>query len=85
MAIKLIIPGRKDPVIRAAIIAFLTLSLLVIAVFSYFYVKYDRLIAERFSQPVFASSARIYAGPDVVRARIQLEAAVPPPVVVKTA
>lgn len=67
MAIKFIIPGRKDPVIRAAIIAFLTLSLIVAAFFTFFYVKYDRIIAKRFSEPVFSSSAKIYGGPQVVR------------------
>src|SRR5713101_6974495 len=32
-------------------------------VFSYYYVKYDRIIARRFEGPVFASAAKIYATP----------------------
>ncbi len=79
MAIKVKIPnagrgakGRKgwlpgDPILRAALIAFLTLSLLVVGFFSYWWVKYDRIIEQRFRDPVFASSAKIYAGPRVVR------------------
>ena len=79
MAIKLKIPkatnggkGRKgmlprDPMIRAALLAFVTVSVLVVGFFSYFYVKYDRIIEQRFRSSVFANSAKIYAGPKVVR------------------
>ena len=79
MAIKLKIPkttgpaGKgsvllpRDPVVRAVLIVFLTLALLVVGTFSYFYVKYDRVIVKRFSSPVFSNSARIYATPKVVR------------------
>ena len=79
MAIKVKIPnaargasGRKgllprDPIIRAALLAFLSISLLVVGVFSYWYVKYDRIIEQRFRDPVFTNSAKIYAGPRVVR------------------
>ena len=79
MAIKLKIPkttgpaGKgsvllpRDPVVRAVLIVFLTLALLAVGTFSYFYVKYDRVIVKRFSSPVFSNSARIYATPKVVR------------------
>jgi penicillin-binding protein 1B len=40
---------------------------IVVVAFSYFYVKYDRVIAKRFSSPVFSNSARIYAIPKTVR------------------
>ena len=46
---------------------FLSISLLVVGFFSYWYVKYDRIIEQRFRDPVFANSAKIYAGPRVVR------------------
>ena len=76
MAIKLKIPKPKtagkgskgilprDPVVRASLIAFATLAIAIVGVFSYFYVKYDRVIEKRFSSPVFANSARIYAIPN---------------------
>jgi penicillin-binding protein 1B len=79
VAIKLKIPkasngarGRKgllprDPIIRAALLAFLSVSLLLAGFFSYFYVKYDRIIEQRFRGPVFTNSAKIFAGPRVVR------------------
>ena len=80
MAIKLKIPkarsGAKgktsrmlprDPIVRFALLAFLSASLVVVGFFSYWYVKYDRIIEQRFRGPVFASSAKIYAAPRVVR------------------
>jgi penicillin-binding protein 1B len=64
--------GRKgmlprDPILRAALLAFLSLSVVVIGFFSYWYVKYDRIIEQRFRDPVFTNSAKIYAGPRMVR------------------
>lgn len=78
MAIKLKIPrgsnGRggkglasRDPIVRAALLAFVTTAVLVVGFFSYFYVKYDRIIEQRFRGPVFTNSAKIYADPKVVR------------------
>src|SRR5580704_10222460 len=80
MAIKLKIPtarrsGKRgtnrflahDPLVRIALLCFLTLSLVVVGFFAYWYVKYDRIIEQRFRGPVFASSAKIFAAPQVVR------------------
>ncbi len=80
MAIRLKIPavGRrggsaksrfrvKDPVVRYALVAFISLALVVVGFFAYWYVKYDRIIEQRFRGPVFATSAKIYASPRVVR------------------
>lgn len=52
---------------RHALAGFLCLSLLVVGIFAYWYVKYDRIIDQRFRGPVFATSARIYASPEIVR------------------
>ncbi|MBV9626007.1 MAG: PBP1A family penicillin-binding protein [Acidobacteria bacterium] len=75
VAIKLRIPHRKssvgqkrtlhDPVLRFALGSFLALTVIFVAFFSYFYVKYDRIIERRFNGPVFASAAKIYAAPRV--------------------
>src|SRR5215831_7278758 len=78
MAIKLRIPrggskGHKsrmlpnDPVVRFALLAFLSISCFIIGFFSYWYVKYDRIIEQRFRGPVFTNSAKIYATPRVVK------------------
>ena len=83
MAIKLKIPhGKKggsagffsrDPILRAALLAFLILGGLGTAVFSYFYVKYGRIIDARFKGQVFSNSAKIYAIPQTVRVGEKIE------------
>jgi penicillin-binding protein 1B len=73
VAIKIKIPkiGKggfvRDPLLRAALIVFAGVSVTFLGVFSYFYVKYDRIIDERFKSPAFSNSARIFATPRAVR------------------
>src|ERR1700722_19091468 len=57
----------RDPVLRAALIVFLLLAVSLTVGFSYFYIKYDRIIEHRFRTPVFSNSAKIYAIPQTVR------------------
>jgi penicillin-binding protein 1B len=64
----------RDPVVRTVLAIFLALALMVIGGFSYFYVKYDRVIAKRFSNPIFSNSAHIYAIPKTVRPGQTLQA-----------
>ncbi|HEV3510629.1 MAG TPA: PBP1A family penicillin-binding protein [Candidatus Sulfotelmatobacter sp.] len=64
----------RDPVLRAALVAFLLLAVSFTVVFSYFYIKYDRIIEKRFRTPVFANSAKIYALPKTVRDGEKIEA-----------
>jgi penicillin-binding protein 1B len=74
VAIRLRIPHRKnqkktsgrDPVIRFALGGFIVLAVLFVVLFSYFYVKYGRIIDARFKGPVFANSAKIFAAPQPV-------------------
>jgi penicillin-binding protein 1B len=83
VAIKLKIPHSKprgktgffsrDPVLRAALIAFLVIGGLGIGVLSYFYVKYGRIIDARFKGQVFSNSAKIYAIPQTVRVGEKIE------------
>jgi penicillin-binding protein 1B len=70
VAIKLRIPRqrgkasvRHDPILRFAAATFLVLAVAFVVVFSYFYIKYDRMIETRFHGPVFANAARIFAAP----------------------
>ncbi|MGH9499396.1 MAG: transglycosylase domain-containing protein [Terriglobales bacterium] len=86
MAIKVKIPKRKkstrggkgtssgDPVVRLAIATFVVLGIVICGWFSYFYIKYDRIIAQRFAGPVFSSSAKIYAIPRLVKVDEKIEA-----------
>ncbi|HEX3819382.1 MAG TPA: PBP1A family penicillin-binding protein [Candidatus Sulfotelmatobacter sp.] len=64
----------RDPVVRAALVVFLVLVVSFTVVFSYFYIKYDRIIERRFRTPVFANSAKIYALPRVVREGEKIDA-----------
>jgi hypothetical protein len=57
----------RDPVLRAALIVFLAGAVGLGTFFCYFYVKYDRIIAQRFRTPVFSNSAKIYAIPRTLR------------------
>jgi penicillin-binding protein 1B len=57
----------RDPVLRAALVLFLIAAVTCTIFFSYYYVKYDRIIEQRFRQPVFSNSAKIYAAPRIVR------------------
>ena len=86
MAIKLRIPhgksskgskgGFRDPVLRFALAVFACGALTFVGFFSYFYVKYDRIIEQRFRGPVFANSARIFAAPATVSVgeKVELQA-----------
>src|SRR5271166_2378696 len=90
MAIKLKIPAARrgsqgkgrgrnglfahDPIVRFALLAFLSISVVVIGFFAYWYVKYDRIIEQRFRSPAFATAARIFAVPTVVRVGSKLTA-----------
>jgi len=79
VAIKIRIPKRKekekgskkrlprDPIIRIVLAVFVVLGVILCAGYSYYYIKYDRVIEERFKSPVFSSSARIYAIPRALR------------------
>jgi len=57
----------RDPVVRIALLGFFSVSLVVVGFFVYWYVKYDRIIEQRFRSPVFASSAKIFAAPRLVK------------------
>jgi len=57
----------KDPILRISLAAFALFSVLVLGVFSFFFIKYDRMIEERFRGPVFTTSARIFARARTVR------------------
>ncbi len=75
VAIKLKFPKKKkngksgsqflshDPVIRIAVSIFVVLAIAISGLFSYYYVKYDRIISRRFKGQVFSNSAKIYGIP----------------------
>jgi penicillin-binding protein 1B len=81
LAIKLKIPGSgksgkflpADPFVRAALVVFLVSAIGLGGAFTYYYVKFDRIIDERFKGPVFSNSARVYAIPETIRVGQKLD------------
>jgi len=59
--------ASRDPIIRGALSIFIVLTIVVTAVFSFLYIKYDRIIERRFKGGVFSNSAKIYAIPQTLR------------------
>ena len=82
LAIKLKILGSArsgkfipaDPFVRAALIVFLVSAIALGGAFTYYYVKFGRVIDERFKGQVFSNSARVYAIPETVRVGQKLDA-----------
>jgi penicillin-binding protein 1B len=64
----------KDRLLRFALLFFLVVGATATVVFSFFYIRYDRVIEARFRGPAFSNSARIYARPAVVRVGEKLDA-----------
>ncbi|MGC2698110.1 MAG: PBP1A family penicillin-binding protein [Candidatus Angelobacter sp.] len=74
MAIKIKIPrakgfrGRlKSPFVRAGVAAFLIVSIVLFGIFSYYYIKYEKIIALKMGGQIFANTAKIYAQPRDIR------------------
>ncbi|HWR16952.1 MAG TPA: PBP1A family penicillin-binding protein [Terriglobales bacterium] len=58
--------GLSHPFVKAGIAVFLLVSLMMFAVFAYYYVKYDRIVEARIRGPIFSTSAKIYARAPIV-------------------
>jgi len=73
MALKIKIPGpaREHPfskaVLRMALTGLAVVALVFLLVFGFLYFKYRRVVDDRLQQPLFASTAKIYAAPREVR------------------
>jgi penicillin-binding protein 1B len=73
MALKIRIPrpaGRRDwasLLLRGGLLAFAAFAFVFLLVFGYYYVKYQHVVDDRLKQPIFASTAKIFAAPREVR------------------
>jgi penicillin-binding protein 1B len=73
MALKIRIPrpaGRRDwasLLLRGGLLAFAAIAFVFLLVFGYYYVKYQHVVDDRLKQPIFASTAKIFAAPREVR------------------
>jgi penicillin-binding protein 1B len=57
----------KNPFVRAGLALIVFVLVAVFAVFSYYYIKYEKLVDQRMSGQIFANTAKIYAQPRSVR------------------
>src|ERR1700691_4601225 len=57
----------KSRILLGLLIAFVAAAVIGISIFGYFYHKYEGIVDERLKQPIFASTAQIYAAPREVR------------------
>src|ERR1700676_3372488 len=64
-------PGNKRGwgwlLLRGVLLSAAAVMLLVLAVFGYYYYRYTSIVDERLKQPLFATTAKIYAAPREVR------------------
>ncbi len=73
MALKIRIPRPKGKhdwaslLLRGGLVTIAAAALLFLAVFCYFYFKYQHVVDDRLKQPIFANTAKIYAAPREVR------------------
>jgi penicillin-binding protein 1B len=73
MALKIRIPRPtgarpwRSLLLRWALAAFATATLLFFIVFAFYYIKYQHIVDERLKSPLFANTAKIYAAPREVR------------------
>src|SRR5260221_2663638 len=74
MVIKIKIPrvkgfrgSLKSPFLRPGLAAFLIVFIVLFGVFSYYYIKYQKLVEQPMSGQIFANTAKIYAQPRSVR------------------
>lgn len=59
--------GRKSLLVRAAFTAFLLIFLTFFGIFTYYYIKYQKIVDQRMSGQIFENMAKIYAQPRSVR------------------
>lgn len=56
----------SNPLVKLALATFVLFTILGCGIFTYYYVKYDRIVEARIRGPIFSASAKIYARPPVV-------------------
>jgi len=71
LKIRLARPAGQHPVstlvLRISLLTIAALAVIGLAVFGFFYVKYQHVVDERLKQPIFANTAKIFAAPREVR------------------
>jgi len=55
-----------DPLVKLFVAGFLVAAVVFMAMFVYFYVKYQRVVDRRMAGPIFSNAAKIYARPETI-------------------
>ena len=55
-----------DPLVKVLVAGFLITGILLLALFAFFYVKYERIVDRRMSGQIFNNAAKIYARPQLI-------------------
>jgi penicillin-binding protein 1B len=56
----------RDPLVKLFATGFLIVAVIFLTTFTYFYVKYQRIVDRRMAGPIFSNAAKIYARPQTV-------------------
>ena len=56
----------RDPLVKLFATAFVVAAVIFLTMFTYFYVKYERIVDRRMAGPIFSAAAKIYARPQTV-------------------
>ncbi len=62
-----------DPLVKLVATGFVIASVIFLAMFTYFYVKYERIVDRRMAGPIFSNAAKIYARPQLVSVGDKME------------
>jgi penicillin-binding protein 1B len=55
-----------DPIVKFLVAGFLVTGILLLAVFAFFYVKYEGIVDKRMAGQIFNNAAKIYARPEII-------------------
>ena len=65
----------QDPLVKLFVAGFLIAAILFVGMFTYVYVKYERIVNRRMAGPIFSNAAKIYARPKSVSVGDKVDAA----------
>ncbi len=63
----------RDPLVKLFATAFVVAAVIFLTMFTYFYVKYERIVDRRMAGPIFSNAAKIYARPETVAVGDKIE------------
>ena len=65
----------RDPLVKLFAAGFLIAAVLFVSMFTYLYVKYERIVNRRMAGPIFSNAAKIYARPKTISVGDKVNAA----------